>query len=198
MATRRNIYLLTFALVLLLSASCSLLNLPQSMTFSFEQGFDGWTATGTDLDNPPDQWSIEPSQDMASKGKTSLKLYLNNVNDAGKIWIERSFNVEPQSYYQVHVSYDLASADYGNLNLWDIITGVVLEPPKTAGELVYEGDTGNGADADEGWLWLHKIYDLSIRPGPESEIYVIIGVWGTWETARTYYLDNVEVILAKG
>lgn len=94
---RRIIYLLTFALVPLISASCSLLNMPQAMTF-FERGFDGWTANGTDLDNPPDQWSIEPPQDMASKGKTSLKFYLDNVNDAGKIWIERSFNVEPQSY----------------------------------------------------------------------------------------------------
>jgi hypothetical protein len=43
---RRIIYLLTFALVPLVSASCTLLNMPQAMTF-FERGFDGWTAVGS-------------------------------------------------------------------------------------------------------------------------------------------------------
>ena len=31
----------------------------------------------------------------------------------------------------------------------------------------------------------------------EKEIYVIIGVWGTWETARTYYIDNVKITAVK-
>jgi hypothetical protein len=194
---RRAYYLLTLVLLPLLLISCSTLSVPQSTTFSFEQGMEGWTTSGTDLDNPPDQWSIEPSGDMASKGTMSLKLYLDNANDAGKIWIERYFDVEPESYYHVYVSYDFASADYGDVNLWTIITGVVLEPPKTAGELVYQRDTGNGADADDGWKWLHKTYDFNIRSGPEKQIYVIVGVWGTWETARTYYLDNVDVTITK-
>lgn len=32
------------------------------------------------------------------------------------------------------MSYNLVSADHGDFNLWDIITGVALEPPKTAGD----------------------------------------------------------------
>jgi hypothetical protein len=185
------------ALVTLIFAGCNVANMPQSMNYSFERGLEGWTTNGTDLDNPPDQWSIEPSRDMASKGETSLKFYLDNVNDAGKIWITRSFDVEPETHYQVEVTYKFASADYGGLNLWKVITGVALEPPRTAGELVYQGDTGNGAGPDDGWVWQRQTYNFDIRTGPEKELYVTIGVWGTWEAARTYYLDDLDVTFIK-
>lgn len=181
----------------LILAGCSTLQIPKQTEFSFEQGMDGWVAQGTDLSNPAVEWSIERSGDMASEGDTSLKVYLNNLNDAGKIWIQRPFDVDPESYYQVHVDYDFASADYGDLNLWTIITGAVLGPPTKADELVYQRDTGNGADKDEGYKWLHKTYTFDMRTGPEKEIYVIIGVWGTWETARTYYIDNIKVTTVK-
>ena len=181
----------------LILAGCSTLQIPKQTEFSFEQGMDGWVAQGTDLSNPAVEWSIERSGDMASEGDTSLKVYLNNLNDAGKIWIQRPFDVDSDSYYQVHVDYDFASADYGDLNLWTIITGAVLGPPTKADELVYQRDTGNGADKDEGYKWLHKTYTFDMRTGPEKEIYVIMGVWGTWETARTYYIDNVKITTVK-
>ena len=28
---------------------------------------------------------------------------------------------------------------------------------------------------------------------PSGALYVSIGIWGTWETSRTYYLDDVTV-----
>jgi hypothetical protein len=195
MSMSKIIYLLVC--IPLILAGCSTLQIPKQTEFSFEQGMDGWVAQGTDLSNPAVEWSIERSGDMASEGDTSLKVYLNNLNDAGKIWIQRPFDVDSDSYYQVHVDYDFASADYGDLNLWTIITGAVLGPPTKADELVYQRDTGNGADKDEGYKWLHKTYTFDMRTGPEKEIYVIIGVWGTWETARTYYIDNIKVTTVK-
>ena len=192
---KRITYLLVC--ILLLLAGCSVLHIPKQMEFSFENGTDGWVAQGTDLSNPTDEWSIERSEEMASKGRTSLKVYLNNLNDAGKVWIQRPFDVDPNSYYQVHVEYDFASADYGDLNLWTIITGALLGPPTKADELVYQRDTGNGGDKDDGYKWLHKTYTFDMRTGPEEEIYVIIGVWGTLATARTYYIDNVKIITVK-
>ena len=181
----------------LLLTGCNTLHFPKEIKSSFESGMDEWVDGGTDLSDPTDEWSIEPSEDMATEGRTSLKVYLNNLNDAGKIWVQRSFEVDSNSYYQVHVEYDFASADYGDLNLWTIITGALLGPPSKADELVYQRDTGNGADKDEGYKWLHKTYTFDMRTGPEKEIYVVIGVWGTWETARTYYLDNVKITIVK-
>jgi hypothetical protein len=192
---KKIIYLLVSLPLILVS--CSVLQIPKQMEFSFEKGMDGWVAQGTDLSNPTDEWFIERSEDMASEGKVSLKAYLNNLNDAGKIWIQRPFDVDSNSYYQVHVEYDFASADYGDLNLWTIITGALLGPPTKADELVYQRDTGNGGDKDDGYKWLHKTYTFDMRTGPEEEIYVIIGVWGTWETNRTYYIDNVKITVVK-
>jgi hypothetical protein len=191
---RKGLYIV-ITLLLLALAGCNIPNMPESNNYSFEQGMEGWTASGTDLGSPPDQWSIEPSQGFASKGTTSLKLYLDNANDAGKIWVMRSFEVKPQTHYQVEVTYKFASADYGKVNLWTIITGVALEAPKTAAELAYQGDTGNGGGPDDGWIWKRQTYDFEIRTGPEKELYVTIGIWGTWETSRTYYLDDVDVVI---
>jgi len=180
-------------LLLVVLTGCDGSGIPSlgTYTFSFERDKEGWVANGTDLDNPPVEWSIERSKDITSDGKTAVRLYLNNMNDAGKIWIERLFDGEPNRTYQVHVEYDFASADWGDMNLWTIITGAVPESTKT--ELVYQEDTRNNARPEDGFVWLRKSYDFDVGSGPDGKVYVIIGVWGTWETARTYYLDNVSI-----
>jgi hypothetical protein len=62
--------------------------------FSFEHDMEGWAVKGTDLDNPPVEWFIQRTQEIVRNGNTALKYYLSNLNDAGKIWIERSFDVK--------------------------------------------------------------------------------------------------------
>jgi len=191
-------FLLLLTAALIVSTGCDGAGIPltDNYTFSFESGMEGWTADGADLDNPPVEWSIECSTDIASDGDSAIRLYLNNTNDAGKIWIENSFDIEPNHTYQVHVEYDFASADWGDMNLWTIITGAVTESAKT--KLVYQENTGNDAEPEEGFVWLRKSYDFTVKTGSEDNLYIIIGVWGTWETARTYYLDNVSVYLTTG
>jgi len=180
-------------LMLIAFAGCDGSEIPTSgtHTFSFEWDMEGWVANGTDLDNPPVEWSVERSEDIASDGKTAIMLYLNNLNDAGKIWIERQFDAEANHEYQVHLNYDLASADWGDMNLWTIITSVSPQPPVPG--LLYQGDTRNNARPEDGFVWLHKSYDFDVESGPDGKVYIVIGVWGTWETARTYYLDNVSI-----
>jgi hypothetical protein len=186
-------FLCLVILVLAVLNGCDRSGIPPSdtLTFSFEEDMEGWVANGIDLDSPPVEWSIECSEDIASDGKTAVRLYLNNLNDAGKIWIECPFDGEKNRAYEVHVEYDFASADWGDMNLWTIITGVVPESTKT--ELVSQGDTGNNAKPEDGFVWLRKSYDFNVESGPDGKLYVLIGVWGTWETARTYYLDNVSI-----
>ena len=88
---------------------------------------------------------------------------------------------------------DFASADWGDVNLFTIITGVVQEPPETRDDLVYQGSTGNESDTDVGYVWLKKGYDFLVRSGANGKLYVTIGIWGTWETTRIYYFDNVII-----
>ena len=166
--------------------------------FSFENGMEEWTARGTDLDNPPIEWSIERSSYLSSDGENSLKYELVNNNDAGKIWIEKPFEVEPETEYRVTVSYDFASKDYG-VNLWKIITGAYADRPLKDKEssLMFQGDTGTGGNSLENHKWMEKSYEFTVTSDEDGEIYVNIGVWGTWETKRIYFVDNVEIELEK-
>lgn len=180
-------------ILLIALAGCDGSAIPTSgtHTFSFEGDMEEWVANGTDLNNPQVEWSIERSEDIASDGKTAVRLYLNNLNDAGKIWIQRQLDAEANRDYHVHLQYDFASADWGDMNLWTIITSVSPQPPVPG--LLYQGDTGNGARPEDGFVWLHKGYDFDITSGSDGKVYIVIGVWGTWEAARTYYLDNVGI-----
>ena len=165
--------------------------------FSFESDLQGWTPKGIDLvvGGSTVDWSIERSTDRATEGAASLKLYLDNRTDAGKIWIERPFAVNPNRRYRVNVQYSFATADFGDFNLWTIITGVRNQPAHKRDDLTYQGNTGNGADSDVGYQWFQKNYDFDATAGADGKLYVDIGVWGTWETPRTYYIDNVRVTL---
>jgi hypothetical protein len=165
--------------------------------YSFETDMQGWQVDGTDLSNPPINWSIEQSDDRATDGNTSIKLYLNNMNDAGKIWIEKQFELDPNTQYEVTIDYDFATSDFGSFNLFKIITGASLSNPETAGDLTFQDDTGHHQEEDIGYTWLNKSYTLTVQTSANGTIYLSIGVWGTWETPRTYYIDAVNISFNK-
>jgi len=160
---------------------------------SFESGLDGFSANGTDLDDPPIEWSIERTNLEADEGAWSVRLDLENLNDAGKIWIERSFDLEAGRAYDVELSYAFGSSDFGDINLWTIIAGVVPEDPEITDDLVFQGNTGNGEEEDVGVVWLEKSHAFTATAGAGGELWVVLGVWGTSEFPRTYYLDDVEI-----
>lgn len=160
--------------------------------YSFEKNMQGWTKDGVDLDDPPIIWSVERCEELASDGNFSVKLYLENFNDAGKIWFEKTFDVNPNSLYGVTISYNFATADFGDFNLFNLITTVEGDGFDGKDELNYEGDTGHHSDA-EGYVWLEKKFEYIVETDENGEIYINIGVWGSWETTRTYYVDEVNI-----
>jgi hypothetical protein len=156
------------------------------------------SARALELGNSTIEWSIAQSQERARNGSSSLRLFLENWNDMGKIWVERGFVLEPNTVYRVDVSYAFASADWDVANFFRVITGVLQEPPKTRDELVYQGGTGNGhPDSDVGYVWLDSSYTFAVQSNVNGKIYVILGVWGVWETPRTYYLDSIRVVFVQ-
>lgn len=162
-------------------------------TFSFEDSLEGWTAKAIDIDDPPVTWSIKRSSAKASDETTSVELYLENYNDQGKIWIERAFQVKPNTAYHVHVGYDFATADWGVANHWRIIAGAADHPAADRDDLVYQDYTNNDREHDDGFVWLEKSYACDVRSGSSGLLYAMIGVWGIWETPRTYYVDAVRI-----
>jgi hypothetical protein len=161
----------------------------------FESGLDGFAPDGADLDDPPVEWSVARSNERAESGAWSVRLQLENLNDAGKIWLERPFELEPGRTYDVAIAFDFASADFGDINLWTIVAGASGEDPEDRDDLVSRDDTGNGADADVGYVWERKEYAFAGETGGDGALWIHLGVWGTSEFGRTYFVDDVEIVI---
>ena len=185
-------------------------------TYSFEEDMEGWTAGSADLawgncsagaqsegplmplsGNCTISASIDRSTGLARQGAASVRLFMDNLNDMGKIWIERAFNVTPGRTYRVHLAFAFASSDYGAVNHWRIVAGVLTARPSSSDDLTpaYREDTGNGLAAAGGYVWLVKAYDVTVTAHADGRLWALVGVWGTWEGPRAYYVDVVHVTI---
>jgi hypothetical protein len=183
------------SLLILQGCSCDKYPLSETYTYSFENNMEGWDSSGIALDTPLIDWVVDVSDDISSDGDYSVMLYLNNITEESAIWIERYYNLKPHCRYNVHVEYDFASADWSNDSLWTIIASVL--PASSQIKASYQEDTGNGASAEDGFVWLHKSYDFIATTFSSGEIYVNIGVHGLPLTARTYYIDNINITFTR-
>ena len=169
---------------------------------TLEDGFEvsllPWDPDGTDLGDPPVVWSIVRSNDRATEGSWSARLRLENLNDQGKIWIERGLaNLGPLQDYRVEISFMFATADFGTINLWRILAGTAPQNPETAADLPVQDDTGNGSNTDVGFRWIEKRYTVDGRTGADGTLWFVIGVWGTSEFTRTYYVDQIRIVATR-
>ena len=114
-----------------------------------------------------------------------------------KVWIERAVNVAPSVLYDVDISFDFGTADFGEVNLWRILSGAHTNSPATAAALTVQEATGNGSPANVGVRWLQKSYRVRASSDAGGRMRIVIGVWGTWETPRTYYIDNVRLLFTR-
>jgi hypothetical protein len=48
-----------------------------------------------------------------------------------------------------------------------------------------------------GLVWLSKSYRVSASSGADGRMTVVIGLWGTSEGARSYYIDNVRLLFTR-
>jgi hypothetical protein len=172
--------------------------------FSFENDMEGWIPSATDLDfgSSSIDWSITRIQPYAlggEDGASAIQFDINNVNQKGKIWIERPFLVERGSKYKVNVEYGFNSGDRGSNPRFTIITGVLRGRPETADDLVpaYQEETTSVY-----WGWLHKNYTFKVKSKKSDVLYVVIGIRGTevvrqQDPHRIYHIDSVVVTLTK-
>ena len=163
--------------------------------FSFEIDMEKWYPRGIDLLDPPVTWEIARTSERASDGMHSVRLRLDNLNAQGKIWIERSYEVAPDQEYEVEIGFALASADWGSIDLWQVLVGASPDSPTTADAVVSVVDTGNGETSESGVEWVEKSVTVPVESDEDGELFVYLGVWGTSGFSRTYDLDEVRVTL---
>jgi hypothetical protein len=176
---------------------------PLEYTFSFEDGGEGWTPRATDLELEGGfiNWSITRGQEQAFDGNTSLEFYLENYNDAGKIWIERPFSVAPNATYQVAIDYAFypgCSAD--DIVPFTILTGVFPSLPQTGSALVAGANQNPCHQGDSSVIhpqWVVKKFQFTATSAESPTLYVVIGIWGIWETAMTTCVDSVHITLTQ-
>lgn len=167
---------------------------------SFEDGFDGWAERATEVmvgDDDEIDWEIERSVDRSFAGDVAVRMFADNRTDAARLWIERSVQLATSATYDVTIEFAFATADWSDVNLWTVLAGAVTERPDGAEELTptHRDDTRAGDPPGEGFVWQERSYQTTVTTGVDGEVWIVIGVWGTSEFQRTYYLDDVRVRL---
>ncbi len=174
---------------------------PRVFSFGFETGLNGFSADGADLEVGGEEidWSIASSSEEVHEGSASAKLYADNLTDAAKIWLEQPLELEPGTQYEVQIDFDFATLDIGDFNHWTIIAGVLDSDPEDGSDLepIYRGSTSAEADTAQSHVWLARTYTQTVTTGADGKLWLALGVWGTWETARTYYIDKLKVTATK-
>lgn len=165
--------------------------------FSFEKGWEGWAPQGLDLGSPPVQWSIDRTTVEAYDGVTSVRMTLDNDNADAKIWIEREFLLDAGTNYRVDVSFAFGTFDPAGAPLWRLIAGAHTAAPRTGSALTYQGDTSNGTGSSD-LQWVRKSYNFSVASGNDGKVFVVVGVWGTHDESRVYYVDDLQVVFSAG
>jgi len=127
-------------------------------------------------------------------------MWMENLTDAGKIWLEQPFQLQPDSSYTVDISYQFASSAAGEVGTWEIIAGALPYDPEIAADL-FDNDcipwdsTYNGGVI--GYTWLAKHYTTQVTTGGDGRAYVVIGLWGVFEVLQTYYVDDFSISFAQ-
>jgi hypothetical protein len=166
------------------------------MSFSFEAGLGAWVPGGLDLVGPPVVWSATSSAEEASDGDRSVRLHLDNLNGQAKIWILREFEVASHQGYDIDISFDLATAD-ASTDAWQIIAGAHTTPPESSAELSARDATA-AAGAGGGELeWMNHQYAVQGQADEDGLLYILVGIWGTGPGARTYFIDDIRLVLTR-
>jgi hypothetical protein len=178
-----------------------------AMDFSFEDGLEGWSAgaagayagncTAGAQGNCTMAWSVERTAERAREGAFSVRLYLDNLQDQGRIWMVRAFDATPSRLYRLQLAFAFASSDGVTVKPWGILAGALSTQPTTSQDMAptYRGGTGSGSPNPGEYVWLEKAYDSTVRASSDGHLWVVMGLWGTCEGPRTYYVDTVRVTL---
>jgi hypothetical protein len=160
-------------------------------TESFEH--PGRFAWHSDFDVPkqfeypgPKSFYVNHSNGEAYHGEHSMEMYLDGTADDGTIWIETAVPVEPNSLFDVQVSFELFR--YQPDMAFQPVAAVTLFDPEMERDFQVLEEP-----AQEGWT-LHS-YRTTISSGPYDMAHIAVGLTCTWETPGTFFIDLVRTVV---
>ena len=171
-------------------AGCGAPHQQQSAFFSFEGSLQGWEPRGLDLQTAgrDETWNIASDRRFPYDGAYSARLFLDNVNGAGKIWLERTFTLSSSGRHSVHLDFAMRGSRDG-ISADQLIAGVLLAPPRSD-DALSAALRGPGV---AGAAWTQRAYDLELDGDVAT---VVIGISGGSPGQIIYYLDAVTVAFA--
>jgi hypothetical protein len=169
--------------------------------YSFESDFEGWeirtTTTETESEIPP---QISFSREMATAGRTALRMVGNQDSPSQIIWIEKTYTVEADQSYDLVVDYDFASRDCCGDDSLRLLTGVSRKSPDPAKrqELISaEQESIYAAESTSGqYKWYRQKHDFAVHTDGQAKIYILIGIIAS-DVVRPYFVDNLHIKITK-
>lgn len=164
----------------------------QEYLFNFESSIDGWMTEGANVDPDGSDWSIAASQAVAAAGGHSVAFQLDSQREDALIWMEREFMLRSNRAYDLTMTFEFASADWGPGEHWDLVVAA------DAGDVdiedaFYSSSTANGATTPDGFRWRSLKVPTKIRTGDDGRVAIAIGIGGSAVRSATYYLDELGV-----
>ncbi|MHB1193781.1 MAG: hypothetical protein ACYC6F_12130 [Longimicrobiales bacterium] len=95
------------------------------------------------------------------------------------------------------MSFDLATSEHSVADAWQLILSARAVPPSSAASLEFQGDTSSGQATTTGIVWAEKHFVFPAQADDEGRLYLSLGIWATSEGTRTYWLDNIRVVLTR-
>ncbi len=203
--SNRKLITVASLIPLIAAGSCDVATEPRQLPieerFTFPDGLGSWEPRVLDVfvgDEEID-WQIEWTEERSVVGTASIRFFADNRSDAAKLWIEYIFDAEPNRDYDVQVAFSFATRDWSDVNLWRIIAGALPKSPESAEDLerVFQGDTRAGPPPGDTFVWSRRTFDTAVRTQADGRIHIVVGIWGTSEFQRTYYVDDVLLVVRR-
>lgn len=165
----------------------------QTYLFGFENTLAGWSPEGTNVDPDGSHWSITASQAVAARGGQAVAFRLDSHDEDARIWIQREFVLRANKTYDVTLTFEFASADWGPEGHWELIVAAGTGKLDPGMDAFHTSSTANGAVMDDGFRWRSIELPTRIRTGVDGRATVAIGIEGATLRDATYYLDELGV-----
>ncbi|MBW3582050.1 MAG: hypothetical protein KY455_03030 [Euryarchaeota archaeon] len=158
---------------------------------SFETGWGPWAADHQvqceDDGTCTLDWSLERFQGVARSGTWSLENHINGILDDGVVWAEAPLLATPGTPVPVSITFHVLSEVHSDVNNWGVVAYLGEEDPEREDDFTVVGQTDQGAG------WRTFCHAAVVTPDADGKVWAAFGISVTWETPRTYYLDDVAV-----
>lgn len=173
------------------------------LTEGFEDGVDPWerdAAIGPEQTLDDFERSIERSDERASEGDWSLRVFTEGNHDDGTAWVVRRVELPPADRYEVTVDAWSESESFNTLRY--LVASLAPERPEAEADFPDPGENTTGVeDAPAGGLrevlhraegWEEYVFEWEPAEPPE-EAYLAVGVTVVWEADATHFVDAIRV-----